>query len=760
MALERWHDLKELFTKARELAGDERAAFLVQVQQANPELGQRLAALLDSARVEGPLDAPTPQPEEPAATGVRIGPYRVLRALGHGATSVVYLATRDDHMFDKNVAVKVIHRALLSPELASRLKRERQILAVLEHANIARLLDAGVTDDQHAFIVMEYVDGVPIDEFCGLVKLSTEGILKLFIQVTHAVSYAHQRLVVHRDLKPANILVSRDGVPKLLDFGIATILDASAEKLTVTGFQRFTPEFASPEQFEGKPISTATDVYSLGVILYQLLTGALPYSTRSRLPHEIAKAVLEDEPAAPRSHSNAIERDLEAILLMALRKEPEQRYHSVSDLRADLERYLGGYPVHAQAPSRLQKVRKFVLRNKRAVLAGTLAVALLTVSQIRFIQEKRRADRRSLEMQEVAGKVMSDTQGYLFNTYGATEANSHINEIRVRFLDSLLVDSPNDLKIKRDLLDALFLSATSYGDSENLHLGKATKSLETFRRALRISQEFHQNSPTDPLNIMSLAHALNYMGKAYREQLDLQNARTCFRQAIELLTPYEKSQAVGEAAKALPFSLSLLALTEAELGNADEAFTEVDRILRLRQERLAAATSWHVYAARRALSINYWHLARANLALRRYDEAADFAAKGVTSEETARTIDSASSSIDLYLARHLVTLSLSETGRGRGRAGFSHSDRAAGLYERLRDKDHKTTSLTREHGLALAARASAQILMGKREDALVSLRKQHDLYRWYREAGGEETPSSKAELAVCEQRIVELVKQR
>jgi WD40 repeat protein/serine/threonine protein kinase len=370
------------------------------------------------------------------AAGRRIGPYEVLEEIGRGGMGAVYLAVRADDEFDKQVAIKLVWPGFDSAEIIKRFRQERQILANLDHPNIARLLDGGTTEEGWPYLVMEYVDGVPITEYCDERQLSVAERLKLFQQVCAAVQYAHRNLVVHRDLKPGNIFVTRDGAVKLLDFGIAKILDPSlrpdALSLTHTGMYAMTPEYASPEQARGENITTASDVYSLGVTLYELLTGVHPFRFKTRALHEMLRTICEDEPARPSlvcstafrrkdtelppeggttnflsAHEDTPDKlrrrlrgDLDSIILKAMRKEPEQRYASVEQLSEDTGRHLAGQPVIARKGSTGYRARRFIRRHKAGV-AATAALALALIAGMIVVlwqagreREQARAERR------------------------------------------------------------------------------------------------------------------------------------------------------------------------------------------------------------------------------------------------------------------------------------------------------------------------------------------------------------------------------
>ncbi len=398
-----------------------------------------------SEPIEQPIDDTTlagRSPERtstlrPASSNVerRIGPYRLLRELGHGGMGTVFLAARADEQFEKRVALKVV-RGSDSEEVIRFFRRERQILAGLEHPNIARLLDGGTTDDGLPYFVMEHVEGEPIDRYCDERKLAIPERLKLFEEACSAVQYAHRSLVVHRDLKPGNILVTGEGIPKLLDFGIAKLLNpgvaggGSGETIVA-----MTPEYASPEQVRGRALTTATDVYSLGVILYELLTGQRPYRVKSTAHIEVLKAVCEEEPQrpstavgrtgerrqpdgtvsttpeelgrlrddSPQRLKKRLQGDLDAIVLAALQKEPTQRYASVEALSADIRRYLDRRPITARKAGRIYRAGKYVGRHRLGVAAAaTIAVLLMTMAVLSMLQASRVRKERDRATAETA----------------------------------------------------------------------------------------------------------------------------------------------------------------------------------------------------------------------------------------------------------------------------------------------------------------------------------------------------------------------
>lgn len=418
MNAENWEQIKDLLERAMRIEPARRARFL-QDSGARREVLSEVESLLkvdDSSSDfmsldvrEFSKDLVVRENYDDALIGQRVGIYEIKGELGFGGMGAVYVAERMDGKFDQKVALKMLKRELNIGKIRREFQREREILSKLNHPNIARLLDAGMTDDGIPYLVMEYVEGLRIDEFCRRRKLSLPARLKLFNKVCEAVSFAHSNLVIHRDLKPSNILVTANGSPKLLDFGISKLLD-SDDKTNLTELGAMTPDYASPEQIKGEAVSTSTDVYSLGVVFYKMLTGDLPINTAGKTNAEVLKAVTEAEPVAPSLSSfsetkkggemddasppfslSRIKGDLDNIILKALSKEPERRYATVEQFSADVWRHLDGLPVLARPATKWYRAAKFFNRNRIPVVAAALVFLSLAAGVALAMWQAREA---------------------------------------------------------------------------------------------------------------------------------------------------------------------------------------------------------------------------------------------------------------------------------------------------------------------------------------------------------------------------------
>ncbi|HYR56230.1 MAG TPA: protein kinase [Myxococcaceae bacterium] len=531
MTPERWRRVEELFEAALKREPAARASFLAQAAGGDATLSEEVLRLLAADAKAGEflsagLASTVVKPPVSATVGRRIGPYRILSEIGHGGMGAVYRAVRDDDQYQKQVAIKLIRGGMASDYTIKRFKAERQILANLEHANIARLIDGGTTEEGAPYFSMEYVEGKPLDQYCASHNLSIPQRLELFRTVCAAVQYAHQRLVIHRDLKPSNILVTEDGTPKLLDFGIAKLLDEEVGLgLTFTGFALMTPEYASPEQVKGEPVTTATDVYSLGMVLYELLALRRAYELKTRSTLEISRVVCEVEPKRPSAVtppelSRELAGDLDTIVLKAVRKEPARRYASVQDLSEDIRRHFAGLPVLARGDSTSYRATKFVQRHKAAVAATALVgLSLLgglvtTARQARIAEGNRaRAERRFGEVRKLANAVLFKYHDGIAKLPGSTAIRETMLNDALEYLDNLARDSAGDLSLMRELATAYQKVGDVQGSTNIGNVGDTGGALKSYRKALGIREEIASLRTANAEDRRRLASAYIDVGK-------------------------------------------------------------------------------------------------------------------------------------------------------------------------------------------------------------------------------------------------------
>lgn len=487
---------------------------------------------------------------EALQAGKRIGPYGIDRLIGHGGMGAVYLAHRADGQFEQQVAIKLIDLPFVTELFQQQFRQERQILARLSHPNIARMMDGGVTEDGELYLVMEYVEGIPIQQYCVQHLLSVRERIKLFIPVCAAVRFAHQNLVVHRDLKPANILVLEDGTPKLLDFGTAKLLSPNSEvaegEFTRHGVFSFTPSFASPEQVLGHPISTASDIYSLGVLLFLLVTGVPPYDLKQFTTDEMVRVICNESVPKPsaRATLGKLDSDIDAIVLKALRKEPEQRYASVDQLIADLQAYLEGRPVAAHTGSFRYFAGKFVRRNRVAIAAAALVCATVLAGiggvlwQARIANDQRRkAEARAEDLRKLSSQLLSEIDEAIQKLPGSTPAQKLLVSSVLEHLDRASKDASGDSQMQVDLANAYIRLGNVQGNPYEQNIGDAQGAVASLEKALAMSTAVVHQRPNDT----AAEHALAWAQQSESE-IFFGMGRT--REAVELMhlaaTAYEK----------------------------------------------------------------------------------------------------------------------------------------------------------------------------------------------------------------------------
>jgi serine/threonine protein kinase/tetratricopeptide (TPR) repeat protein len=546
---EKWQQIKSIFNEAIELDSAEQEKYL---QDVDEEIRDEVLKLIEAEKqnnfAEPVANLSNLWQEESAETYLNkeISGYNIVREIGHGGMGIVFEAVRQKDDFSQTVALKLLKRGMDSEAMLRRFSHERQILASLEHPNIARLLDGGRSAEGTPFFALEYVKGLPIDEFCEAKNLSITQRLRLFLQVCNAVSFAHSRLVVHRDLKPSNILVTANGTVKLLDFGIAKIIsdEADYKTNTVTQFGMMTPKYASPEQISGQIVSTSSDIYSLGLILYELLTGVPAYDFPNNRPDEMAKIICDVEPIRPSSvisqqlsvisetdsshgqttnpkskitNPKSLKGDLDNIILKSLQKIPARRYASVEQFANDIERHLDGLPVIARPDTFSYRLEKFVSRNRGYVMTGTLlfltlvgGIAATSWQAYRAEKQRKLAEERFNQVRELANNIV-------FKYYDEAEKLPNSTPIREMFVkdslayfDSLSQDANADDSLKSELGKAFLRIAKVQGRPSSPNLGQTAQAIENYRKGIEILEPLILNSTDTNLQAEFLVANADY----------------------------------------------------------------------------------------------------------------------------------------------------------------------------------------------------------------------------------------------------------
>ncbi len=514
MDSQRWQKVEALFNEALELPAAQRKAWLGRACGDDLDLFNEVESLLDSDS-EDPAELIVSQVQnavvglrtnqDATVEGRRIGPYSLVRELGRGGMGAVYLASRADEQYESQVAIKLVKPGLDTEFILKRFRRERQILARLEHPNIARLLDGGTTSENVPYLVMEYIDGAWITKHAEALNLSTEDRLRLFLPVLSAVQYAHRNLIVHRDIKPGNILIDHAGAPKLLDFGISKLLLAETRESSETqGIGMLTPDYASPEQILGETIRIASDIYSLGAVLYELLSGAKPHQIDQITPLALQRAICSDEtlpPSAAASRTNRtlakrLAGDLDIIILRAMQKDPDRRYEYVEAFAEDIRRHLDHRPILARPDSLFYRTGKFVRRNRVAVAFGALALGAMITGTVVSVRQARLAQQRFDQVRQLATTIVFDVEHSIRELPGALKARQLLAKNGVEYLDNLALSSANDWELKRQLANAYFRMGEVQGGGTSGNLGNPTAALASFQRAQALLNDVIEHDPT------------------------------------------------------------------------------------------------------------------------------------------------------------------------------------------------------------------------------------------------------------------------
>ncbi len=604
--------VKSLFALAIELPAGERVEFVAREAADDEAVKAEVQSLLESHAQPGTfLDTVTHEfrsmafaSSSPGAghrLGERIGAYRVVGVLGSGGMGDVFKAVRDDDQYHAEVAIKLMRADMRSVLTELRFKTERQILAGLDHRNIARLLDGGTTVNGTPYVVMELITGLPIDRYCETRALGVRDRVRLFLQVCAAVSYAHQHLIVHRDLKPNNILVTADGSVKLLDFGIAKLLERNADMAahttahttipaadqTVTTMRAMTLDYASPEQVAGGTVTTASDVYSLGVVLYRLLTGRSPYGARTNDAQRMADILSDTTPARPSLVDRKVDSDLDNVLLMALRKDPQRRYGSVEQLGTDLRNFLAGMPVQARGNSLRYRFGKFLRRRRWEMAAGVLVAVALLAALGFSVREARSADRERRIAQQHFASVRKLANTLLFEIHdevalvpGTTRARERLVKTSLEYLDALYKGAGADRALQEELAAAYRKVGDIQGDEHGSNIGAYQDALRSYARSIALYEPLVAESPANHGAGLKLARAYLQQASLMLAVGRVEEALVSVRKGVVLS---ESLQAFfpddTERATQLGSAYWSQADIYARLGRSPEAMASLDRLL-------------------------------------------------------------------------------------------------------------------------------------------------------------------------------------
>ena len=690
--------VEEIFSAALDVPATERAGLVSARSTGRAEIFTEVIELLTAhERAESFLPAAdqtllTSVPAPP--TSSTAGHYRLLEKIGEGGMGDVYRAERADGLFEHAVAIKVVRTSLQGADVTKRFLAERQILASLQHPNIVTLLDAGATQAGQPYIVMELVDGAPLNTYCQHEGLTLDGRLRLFVQVCRAAQYAHQRAIVHRDLKPANILVTREGVPKVLDFGIAKLLESSSSAAaTVTGFfpGPLTPNYASPEQLRGLPVTTASDVYALGILLYEIAAGVRPYDTTGQTLDHVLEMVLRTDVVRPseakdvENRANAwrsrLKGDLDAITLKAIAKDPDRRYGSAGELADDLERFLEGKPVVAQEPSATYMLRRLAARNKATVgmavvslvlIVSALGIALWQRHEAKLAQA--RAEERFKDVRQLAHTLIFKIHDAVEPLPGSTPVRQTIVNEALAYLERLGDASRDDDSLRVELADAYRRVGSILGDPQTPNLGNRTAAIAQFERARGLVLPLASRPHPASQPVVVLVNVDRQLASAFVVQGDKTRAAEFAREALTF------SERRVREAPADPLARDMLAKAAFDVAfsvHGEEAIPYWQRAAELFDAALAEKPEDPERQRNVALVEKYWGSVLDNL--QRDDEAGVHYSRARSLDEKRYASDPNSRGIQFDLAIDLANTAALAEGAGRLDEAFD------ALFEKSRD---------------------------------------------------------------------------
>ena len=752
MTHEEWQRVKTVVADAAELPPAERMAFVARQCSDDPALRLEVESVLAHAgdRFERAADAMGGAAEsnaEESLKGARLGAYEIVREIGRGGMGAVYLARRADEEFEKEVAIKLLKRGTDTDEVLRRFRTERQILARLEHPNIARLIDAGTTPDGLPYFVMEYVNGARITDFCRDENLNIPQRLELFLKVCAAVHFAHRNLVVHRDLKPGNILITPEREPKLLDFGIAKLLSPDAEfaPMTAQDRQHFTPGYASPEQVRGEPVTTVSDVYSLGAILYELLSGRSSHAFATQHPSatELFRVIVEQQP--PRASSVAptaetrreLRGDLDNILRTALRKEPERRYSGATAFADDIRRCLDGHPVRARPATFAYRAAKFIGRNKIAVAAAVLVLSAVLFGITAYVMETRRtafhAQREAAhfrDLRKLANLFVFKYQDGIAALPGSTELRKELVKDALEYLNNLASKGTDDPALLRELGTAykriadvqggVLSSVTTGGTLSISNLGDTAGALENYAKALTIREQLARLQPDNKGIQIELAEIYANLGQINVALGKPAEAAEHFRQAIRMLRSLVEKEPNDKTVLAQLRSsywglASVLALQPSNLGDTKGALEAMRNGISIGETLLAQEPQNVAY--RQSLATGYGETGRLFFNDGRIADALDYYRKALAIGESL-VLENPTNPLsrrELAVQHRNVGAALLESGEKAG--ALEHFRQAIALFEQLVKDDPKDARTRRSSAYGYRDLGEALAANGDRVEA-------------------------------------------
>ena len=743
-----WPEVKALFDRAIEVPHAQRAAF-VRASGAGAAVQREVLSLLaHSSQADAPHAAFMAVPAAAellrgegtgSRDGQRLGAWEIVGLIGRGGMGDVFEARRADGAFEGRVAIKVLRRGMDSDAVLQRFALEQQALARLDHPHIARLIDAGRTGDGLPYFVMERVQGESIDRACAALPLETR--LQLFLQLADAVAHAHRNLLVHRDLKPTNVLVTPEGVVKLLDFGIAKLIDPLEQAdagLTAEGVRPYTPHYASPEQVRGEPVTTATDVYSLGVLLYVMLTGQRPYGRDARSAAEAARSVLEEEPTRPSGLAAAggadtaspvparrLRGDLDNILFKALHKRIDARYASVDSLASDVRAHLAGFPVSARGRPLAYVAAKFVARNRLATAASALglcalvgALAGMAWQAQRTELARRDAERRFADVRRLANQLVFKYHDQIAQLPGAVKVREGLLGDAIEYLDGLRADALADPRLARELAETYLRIAALQGDSFALSMERLDQASHSLDKAASLLPLYIDRPDVE-------VAALNNASEVWVARATLDARRGDLTRSMQAL---QQARAVLERARArqpddvqvishlatLNGRIALLMgshVTQASLGRIDEAgryWAEAMPLFERLVEREPAVAEWVHQLAWASTGRSSWHMLAGE-----YEQSLQWAERSVALRDNAARMAPSSAHFRYQAATARMSLGSSYTATGQYERALALQDEAMQVMRAAIESDPSNKAARRDLVVSGVVRGRVLLLAGQ-----------------------------------------------